>query len=75
MNYRRGLFRIWLVATLVWVAFCLTLTPMGCRLINNTTYCSGYNWERPLLFAIAGPLVLLAVIYVLVWVGKGFAHK
>lgn len=69
MNWRRGLFRAWLVLSLAWVAVVLVYARY-----EQTTYGEGVFGEPIFwLVFVAGPVVMLAVVIAAVrWVALGF---
>jgi hypothetical protein len=61
MNFKRGLFRLWIVLSLLWLALC-ALFSGGLPRLENV----------PLI--LTPPLILLALGWAAVWAFSGFKH-
>jgi hypothetical protein len=82
MNWRRGLFRLWLLASVLWVGGCLWLLDYSC-FFGAYPWC---NWwvVRPLLSStyaevlaktFGPPVILFLIGYALLWIGRGFRSR
>jgi|HubBroStandDraft_4_1064222.scaffolds.fasta_scaffold103069_2 hypothetical protein len=89
VNWTRGLLRLWLIASILWVLFILGLLlnraieheqssgPIGGTYYNSwLSYLLDYNW----LLLLDGPILFAVIciaaaifIKIAAWIGKGFA--
>ncbi len=68
MNWRRGLLRLWLVAAVLWLA----LSVFKILKLNNFRILD-FNEFYTLLIILSIPLLLLlALCYIGIWIGRGF---
>jgi len=70
MNWKRGFFRFWIVASALWIALSAALFADG----------SGYAWNNINFFMLIGmvllpPGVLFLVGLALIWVATGFTNR
>jgi hypothetical protein len=80
MQYQKGLFRVWVVGTVIWVPFSLLLSVnhvLQQNLVEYSTFAdlipfNASNYIFFLIFAIFPPLLCLALYRVLRWVIDGF---
>lgn len=86
MNWRRGLWRLWLVAGLVWIGFWVWFYDLPCMLglPNPLTYggwCSYFgpddrlNIERALALIFAPPLAAPVLALAGLWIYSGFVPR
>lgn len=81
LNYRRGLHRAWLVATVVWVtavAYDQVETMLYMRRFREErglppeSFWAAFGFDDFLLWGIAPPLAALVAGHFLAWILKGF---
>ena len=82
MNWQRGLLRLWLVLSVVWIVFVGWATNVKCAFgpVSVSWGCHGYGrdpyaWESawPILVEVFGiPLAVLVIGAGLVWAMRGF---
>lgn len=91
MNVRRGLFRLWIVASVVWVAIWFTFIWATCTTHANgqVTFCSTdfsgwqsewggftfWDYARIAEIALGIPVLILALGSALLWALSGFSKK
>jgi hypothetical protein len=70
MNWKRGLFRLWLLLSVLWVAF------MVYAAYDDYTHRPeqfARNWPKTTVALIVGPPFALFLLgYGLLWIGRGF---
>jgi hypothetical protein len=78
MNWRRGLFRLWLVASAAWLAL-TTVVAYYSGAFSTPLPPVGFTLDDPLadirlfpVFALTPPLIVGVAIFVLLWVVSGF---
>jgi len=49
MNFRRGLFRLWLLSSIAWIVFCSWLLDFQC-FVDNYPECAWWVYEKSLQF-------------------------
>lgn len=64
MNWRRGLFRLWVVASVAWAVFLV-----GWMVVDPPT---NPRWDRIAIAAVALPAAVWVLGMLIVWVGRGF---
>ena len=72
MNYRRGLFRVWIGLTLFWWAWCFYETQLGCHMFNAGPWCDYRPGWSMVITALLVPALVLLLGWFLLWVIKGF---
>ena len=71
MNWRRGIFRAWIVLSIAWTAFVLIVAIGN---MGPTAPSDGWAleyWKQP-LFAMALPWIVSAAIFGALWISRGF---
>lgn len=71
MNYRRGLFRLWLAASLCWWAYVAILVGAECGALNPSRSCPDFYYFKLTQYVLA-PFGFLLLGFVLAWIIKGF---
>ena len=74
MNWKRGLFRVWLVASVGWIGYWLWQSWMICGFsINPSPRCANeIPWTGLAIISLSGPLIALVLGLVAVWIVRGF---
>ena len=82
MNVKRGTFRIWAAASLLWMAFWSWQANLPCligfNITGNQPWCSDplveftKVWSEALLLIFGFPVLTGLAILILVWIIKGF---
>lgn len=68
MNWRRGLFIVWLVATVAWWIYAFSLSRLACQLTTNTERHPGLCIHRDNLSSLLGGLIWPAIVFALGWI-------
>jgi hypothetical protein len=73
MNIKRGLFRLWVVASVIWVVFLVTMVII--HAIDVDKYPSAKDYQILALLSVVPPAALLAIGNIgnfVLWIIKGF---
>jgi len=78
LNIRQGLFRAWLVASVVLVGFrswhyAFNTCLLGCKHPEIVIYVPG--WGEAIINIVAGPIALIVAGYAVFWIVRGFTAK
>jgi hypothetical protein len=74
MSYRRGLFLAWIVASAVWIIWCLWQFPYSCFVYRAGPWCHYWDWPRyaeAVGVLIVPPALVLIFGLAIWWVGAG----
>ena len=75
MNYWRGLFRAWIVASAAWIIWCLWQFPYSCLIYHARPWCNYWDWQRYVEAVgtlIVPPALVLILGLAVRWVVVGF---
>lgn len=74
MNWQRGLFRLWIVGSVIWIGYLLWEWVLVCRFgIVPPSHCQHETpWDGLAILGIGGSLAGLLLVSVLIWIGHGF---
>jgi hypothetical protein len=83
MNWKRGLLRLWLLASLVWIGFWALKLELPCALwlAPWCHYPARIDWARSgtvlglAMTFLSGPGLLLVAGFITLWVLKGFRAR
>jgi hypothetical protein len=64
MNWRRGLFRLWVAASAAWIIFLV-----GLMVVDPP---ANPRWDRVAIAAVILPAAVWALGMLTVWIGRGF---
>ena len=73
MNFRKGLFRIWIVASVIWIVF--EFTHLGNYWYENHLFRPEADVDFIIVLVISlftPPLAFLLTYWVAVWIARGF---
>jgi hypothetical protein len=71
LNYRKGLFRLWMIGTAGWWVYCFTISQWGCRFFAMTYQKYELCEYRTDLGAFVVALWWPFVVFVVGWIGLG----
>ena len=74
MNWKRGLLRLWAVAAVLWVGAAV-ITENFFEIFRYGPYLRSWFLRDFFLYAFIPPLLLLALGYCGLWVGRGFKRS
>ena len=86
MNYRVGIFRIWVVSSLLWIGFTLWsqdfLCMIGVDIFHHKPWCDFASYVEPMkvwsdfIVLLIGPPTLIGLLLgFVVWIVSGFKAK
>jgi hypothetical protein len=82
MNWKQGLYRAWMIGSVIWIAYLLWELVLVCRFAysnNQPPLCQDPHhgdlstWLTLAILGIGGPLAVLVLGHVLNWIRRGFA--
>jgi hypothetical protein len=74
MNWKRGLWRVWMVGSVIWIGYWYWEIWLICRFgVYPPPRCANeIPWTGLAIISLGGPLIALEVGLVAVWIVRGF---